>query len=449
MLFSVCLAEDKTDSVTFFDHTQGIAVKLVKWPLENVVQPAFNTLLLPIKPPLRYTFEEKVIERGVDLLTFGGGKNINVFPTMKLLSGRNTSLGLSYIHRSLFYKDRDRFSLKFAAMLDRDWTLSSSYLKKDLLAQKYHSKTSFSILNSKDIEFFHPNDSITWVQSDSSYYASMEVSRALPNFWGISVGLNYDKRNYDIATVTVKPEESSEVYDSFKKVDDIGLFSSFYELPFILSVNYNTKNSEYAATEGLRWNTKYIYSYVSRFGNYSRLESVFESYTLLGNKTYKLSHKENREYQNYLKNFGFNNIAEIVDPNKFKNVFLQRKILLNYIRFVTSWKGEEQPMAFTGYNRLGQSAPLRGYPSSRFINRGYLLWSAEYRWPLIRRVDGTFFNEYAFLFQNPEKIGFEGLYNSWGFGFRVRTSSLFLTRGQVAFHGLDGFKLILTVSAAY
>jgi outer membrane protein assembly factor BamA len=106
-------------------------------------------------------------------------------------------------------------------------------------------------------------------------------------------------------------------------------------------------------------------------------------------------------------------------------------------------------MVFTGYNRLGQSAPLRGYPSSHFIDRGYLLWSAEYRWPLIRRVDGTFFNEYAFLFQNPEKVNFGRFYNSWGFGFRVRTSSLFLTRAQVAFHGFEGAKLILTVSAAY
>jgi hypothetical protein len=135
-VFLSSYAEDESSSVTFLDQTQGMAVELIKWPLEHIVQPVFNTLLLPIKPPLRYTFEKKVVERGVDLLTFGRQNNINIFPTMKLLSGRNTSLGLSYIHRSLFYKNRDRFTLKYRGMLDRDWTLSSSYQKKRFFIQK-------------------------------------------------------------------------------------------------------------------------------------------------------------------------------------------------------------------------------------------------------------------------------------------------------------------------
>ena len=43
----------------------------------------------------------------------------------------------------------------------------------------------------------------------------------------------------------------------------------------------------------------------------------------------------------------------------------------------------------------------------------------------------------------------KNLYNSWGFGVRVRKPDMYLFRVQFGFHGWHGFSLILTVAPEF
>ena len=77
-------------------------------------------------------------------------------------------------------------------------------------------------------------------------------------------------------------------------------------------------------------------------------------------------------------------------------------------------------------------------------------FSCEYRWPVDRFVDGVLFDEYAVIAPTFGSWFTKGrLYNSWGFGVRVRQPNLYLFRVQLGFHGLHGVNLVITIAPEF
>ena len=75
--------------------------------------------------------------------------------------------------------------------------------------------------------------------------------------------------------------------------------------------------------------------------------------------------------------------------------------------------------------------------------------SAEYRWPVDRLVDGVVFDEYAMVSDKINRRSKKNLYNSWGFGVRVRKPDMYLFRVQFAFHGWHGISLLFTIAPEF
>jgi outer membrane protein assembly factor BamA len=104
---------------------------------------------------------------------------------------------------------------------------------------------------------------------------------------------------------------------------------------------------------------------------------------------------------------------------------------------------------FVAMGGFGGNFPLRAY------SEGYLAApllagiSAEYRWPIDRFADALIFNEYGIYGKDFSRLSTSNIKNSYGFGFRVRTPKLFLTRFSMAFHGLQGVTLIFTTRPEY
>jgi outer membrane protein assembly factor BamA len=70
--------------------------------------------------------------------------------------------------------------------------------------------------------------------------------------------------------------------------------------------------------------------------------------------------------------------------------------------------------------RLGGSQFLRGYKTGRFRDLGYVAFSAEYRWPLWRRIDALLFTDHGRVFHDlSEDFEFSNFKSSYGGGMRI------------------------------
>ena len=80
--------------------------RVLFWPFNNIVQPLLNALIYPVAKPVDYAFQNGIIEKTIDLITFGKKRNIFFYPGFNLKPGSQTMLGLNYRHRG-FLMDKD------------------------------------------------------------------------------------------------------------------------------------------------------------------------------------------------------------------------------------------------------------------------------------------------------------------------------------------------------
>lgn len=74
---------------------------------------------------------------------------------------------------------------------------------------------------------------------------------------------------------------------------------------------------------------------------------------------------------------------------------------------------------FYDLSKLGGSQLLRGYKTGRFRDLGFVAFSAEYRWPLWRRIDAMLFTDHGRVFHDlTNDFEFSNFRSSYGGGFR-------------------------------
>jgi hypothetical protein len=106
------------------------------------------------------------------------------------------------------------------------------------------------------------------------------------------------------------------------------------------------------------------------------------------------------------------------------------------------------PIPFSELIVLGGPDDFRGFRPGRFRNESSLLLALEYRWPIWMWMDASLFAEYGGVFGR-DFIGF-GLGRmrpDVGAGVRLRSSSDFYVRAQVAYGWGDGLQLFLSFNA--
>jgi len=106
----------------------------------------------------------------------------------------------------------------------------------------------------------------------------------------------------------------------------------------------------------------------------------------------------------------------------------------------------DAPIPFSELVQLGGVDDLRGFRRGQFRDGSSLLATAEYRWPIWMWMDGAIFTDYGAVFK-PQFTDFSAadLRPDIGFGVRVRSSSKYLVRIQVAYGFGDGggFRLVI------
>lgn len=124
---------------------------------------------------------------------------------------------------------------------------------------------------------------------------------------------------------------------------------------------------------------------------------------------------------------------------------LGRSVLALRGRMDLSRTGAGQDVPFYLLPTLGGASSLRGFSDYRFRDRNLLLLDAEYRWPILRRVDAAMFYDAGTVAPVASALA-SHLNADYGAGLRVHSATHMLVRLDVA-RSREGTRAILTFSA--
>lgn len=442
------------------------------WTFNHIVQPALNGLIFPISAPIHYAVKNGVLEKSVDLITFGEKRNIMIYPSFNFKPGSNTLLGANYRHRG-FMLDKDYLVMQGAYYANGDLSYSLRYTKHALFDTPLFGGFKFNMNMDRDANFIIPETKESFVQPDSTISFTFRLGAP------ISKSMNWNLELW--STVRFNNEslpdgKDSILVDAKYPIQDRGLYQSGMQYPIGLSLFYDNLDYPYVPTKGFRIGLMATYNIIPKYKgidlddlgiesfekgtkiledgglnhDYLRTEILYQHYFYLGStvKQYILSASEARKTRRFYTDFSWDEAMRIWRPENVLNTLLERRVIAIQYRMVNTWEMEKGGAPYNAFPTVNARTPLRGYGDAWAAHHMMSL-SCEYRWPVDRFVDGVLFNEYAMISPTISGWDFDHFYNSWGFGIRVRQPNMYLFRLQFGFHGLHGINLVMTIAPEF
>jgi len=446
-LFAFCASAQEVSSDTSIVNVEHkrLLLTIVSWPFVHIIQPTVEFLIYPVIPPLIYVSREDLIEKGANLITYGEKRQIMFYPIIDARLGSTANIGFAYWHTELFF-DRDNMFFSPHRYINADWDATMRYKKNKILGTSFYSK-----LNASYKEYgnntFRNSEGTKFFFADSSVLLNSYIGFNLSGNWDLEFGLSGNFYRFDF------PSIKDTIMDN-GYVPNRGFYQNFESYPLMLSLLYNSLDEPYSATRGNKFFVSYYYVPVSSYNgtkdhNYHIAESRFVYYSLLGNKSYAMTVAESNANREKLKNLSFSEAIEILNPINIKEVILDRRVFITQLKARYIIEENEGKAPFTAMSKLGGNFPLRAYDDGYFTGEFVAGISNEYRWPIDRYADMLIFNEYGVYGDDFGHLSSFNLRNSYGFGFRIRTPKLFITRFALAFHGLHGISVVLTTKPEY
>ena len=443
---------------------------VVSWPFIHVVQPVFGMLVYPIAAPLHYAIDNGVADKAVDLITFGENRNILIYPVFNLKPGSSTMIGMCYRHRNLFQQgDYGVFEGHYYANSDMDIKLR--YSKQALFGKKLYGVTSFNLYMDRDNGFILPGTKESFKQADTTFNFSGQLGFPITESrnLNLSLGAEFIYHNADFT------DTQDSVLDDLKyPIADRGLYQGHFEVPIYLNLVFDNLDFPFAPSRGQRLSIKAAYVLTGKYSgidyddlvitglnrsgklsdggknhDYVSLDAFYQIYFFIGRANqYVLSAKEGRKTRKFYTDFSLNEVLRVWRPENLVETLFEHRVLAFQLRFQGMWEMEKGGAPYSAFPTLNARFPLRGYTDA-WMSPFVLGLSAEYRWPVDRLVDGVVFDEYAMISDKISHWSKDNLYNSWGFGVRVRKPDMYLFRVQFAFHSWHGISLVLTIAPEF
>lgn len=121
-----------------------------------------------------------------------------------------------------------------------------------------------------------------------------------------------------------------------------------------------------------------------------------------------------------------------LELERFLEIFKHRVFALRlYASHTLIPKNYRAP--FFSFHYLGGSENLRGYSRNRFIDKGLVLGSLEYRYPVWNNLDAFLFIDEGQVFSSIPSIQMRLFRDSKGGGFRIYDDSGIILRAQIGF----------------
>lgn len=441
------------------------------WPFNYVVQPLLNALVYPIAKPVDYAFKNGIIEKSVELITFGEKRNILLYPGFNLKPGSQTMLGMNYRHREILL-NKDYLVVQGGYYANGDVDLVARYTKNAVFGSPFFWGFRYSLTFDRDNSFTVPETKRKYLQPDSSMSFSWRVGTPLTSSatWNAEVWTTLRLGRFSHPDV----DDSVLVSEEFP-IEDRGLYQHYMQVPVGLSIDYDNLDFPYAPSRGNRILFSIDYTFVGEYSgirtsdlglsskdvgkerfedskknhDYWETSFTFQHYFYLGKaENYILSAKEARKNRKFYTDFSWDEALRVWRPDQLWETLFERRVIAVQYRLLDMWEIEKGGAPHDAFYSLNTRTPLRGYGSGWTAHHVMSL-SAEYRWPVDRFVDGVLFNEYAMIAPEFNKWSLDQFYNSWGFGIRVRMPNMYLFRVQFGFHGLHGVNLIITIAPEF
>lgn len=423
-------------------------LQLVTLPVEVVLVPVVKLALYPSKPPLRYLLNENVIDRTIKLISFGESDRIMLYPTMNLAPGTGSSTGLTLRDQALFGRTSERAVVQGVLFVNGDWKFRTYATAADVGETGFNAKVALSLVRWKNNSFNMPGTSSFWYFGDTSVSASAALSHLVfenfalrgqyvfrANHYGTSPTRNDSSQIGFLAGPDGKPDESMR-----------GLQSTWNDHILSFGLLRDTRNNQNIVLAGSDFDASWAYHLTDAHHDFHSWSASLTNYFKLGKERYEITSDEERKAGG----LSMKKVMEKMEIEKLKKELLSRKVLATHLYAAQSFEVPGNRMPVYGLQTLGNDTPLRGYNGSRFRDYTVLSAGAEYRFPVLRLVDGVIFNEYGVYGRSWDKIEYwDGIRNSWGFGIRVRRPDLYLFRCQLGFHGTQGIVLNLSVDEPY
>lgn len=469
---SVASVDSVAQADTATVDTGSFWSRYVVWSFEHLVQPTLNAIVYPIAQPIRYAFDNGVIETSVDLITFGEKRNVLLYPIMNLKPGNSTMLGFTYRHRSIFLgKDYVVVSPQYFA--NGDWYLDLRYTKHELFGTKLFGGVRFRQYWDSDAQFIIPGSKESFVMPDSSTVLDFRTGFPLALDGRLSLELSgrVDFRRYDFPN---KSQDSILIDDKFY-AGDRGLYQHYMQYPVEASILFDNLDFPYTPSRGTRMQLSARYVFVGDYDgisradlsnaqgarasrsiedggqnhDYMRTELMLQHYFYFGKaETFHFTRKEARQNRRFYTDFNWDAALRMWRPENVRETLFERRVIALQYRLVDLWEMEQGYAPVDAFTWVGPRFPFRGY-SSAWSARHVMSLSMEYRWPIDYYVDGVLFNEYMMHAPGFTEWSFDRFYNSWGFGVRVRRPDMYWFRVQLGFHGLHGVNLVLTIAPEF
>jgi hypothetical protein len=446
MVFCAAAQETSEDSLVVNIEHKNLLLTVVSWPFVYIVQPTVEFLMYPAIPPLIYISNEDLIEKGHNLITFGENKQIMFYPLINAKLGSQANIGFAYWHSNLFF-DKDNIFFSPHLYVNSDWDFTLRYKKNGILGSSFYSGTNISYREAGDNSFKDSKTGREYTFADTSAYFSGYFGFNLVGNWGLEFGVSVNFHRFNF------PNINNIIFEG-EDVDNRGFYRDYTVYPLTLSLLHNSLDAPYVPTRGRKFSFSYGYTPVSPYSgssdhNYHVLESRLVNYLLLGNRSYAMTVTESDINRERLKNLSFAEAIEILNPISVREETLDRRVLIAQLKFRYMIEENNGKAPFTAMSRLGGNFPLRAYSDGYFTAPLVMGVSTEYRWPIDRLADMLIFNEYGVYSSDISHLSTSNIKNSYGFGFRIRTPKLFITRFALAFHGKHGIALILTTRPEY
>ncbi len=441
-------ANDSMQPRKFYEYISYPLLQVVTWPLETVVAPVVKGIIYPVKPPLRYFLNENVIDRTIQLISFGDHDRIMLYPTMNLAPGTGSSVGLTLHYNSVFGRPTERLVSQGNLFVNGDSKFRAYLNASDLAGTGVSAKASLSLVRVKNTNVNQPGTNSFWYYADTSNVYSLALSHLVFEKVGLRASYQFHDNNYGISPV--RPDtlagnffkNAAGVLDSTTR----GLMSSWTDQVLVAQIYRDTRINENIPLAGSQFYATYHYHLTNAHHDYHGWETGITNYYKLGKEKYEISPAEEKQAGG----LSVRKVLEKVEMQNLRKGLFNRKVLAlhAYAAQVYEIKGNTMPVY--GLQTLGNDTPMRGYGGSRFRDYSVLSVSAEYRFPVLRLVDGVVFDEYGIYGRSWDRIDvLDNLKNSWGFGIRVRRPDIYLFRLQLGFHGMQGIQLNMSVDEPF
>ncbi len=436
------------DSSFIIEYIAHPILGVITWPIEKFFVPAIKTSLYPLKPPLRYMLREKVLDKTKELISFGEDDQILVYPIVIITTGTGSQTGLVYIHNFSINQTKYRLSSKYRFFVNGNQKFQTRLNLSNVMGTPYGINFMHRIVLNKNQGFTPPNAPLDSSNeySDTTWMVSAGIKVPLFEKFVFSPYALFQNRKFNqppLQSKTIKC--GGYFFESENCIEERGLDQTISGVSYYSLISRNTVNNENIPTNGSNFEFYSVYHNVSHNHDYFDWSVRYTSYLFLGVERYEISPSEQKE----MGDINFDKIKKVLKYKNLKSQIFNRKVIATQIYFGQTHDLPGNTTPLYGLKTMGNLTPLRGHSGSPFRDYAMAAFSMEYRFPIMRLMEGTMFNEYGIVGKSLANLDPKQLQKSWGLGVRLSRKDIFLFRAQIGFHEWGLPLLNLTIDTVY